>query len=317
MRSLIAVADAGSITEAAERLHVSQSALSRRLQQLEADLGGQLLVRGRQGIEVTDLGRQALSDGRGIVARYDLVRRNIAEQQNLQRGIVRIGGGATFTSFMLPEAIADFQSRHPGIRFHVKEGGSSEIAASVAGDLELGVLTLPLPTGISRRRSSALTRSSWWQGRSSPGHPSEVEAGDLAGLPFVAFEAGTAIRQCIDTALRDGGGSYRRGHGAALDPDDAPHGLGDRPSGICQPGQRPDRARPRDRRGQGVVDRPESRTGRSQGRPAFGPGRSIPPGTADERALRPRRRGLNRQPGPTSRARIEAVDEGFPFRYSG
>src|SRR3984957_5166370 len=146
LRSFIAVAEAGSITDAAGHLYVSQSALSRRLQQLETDLGGQLLVRGRHGIELTELGRQALGEGRGIVARYDLVRRNIAEQQNLKRGIVRIGGGATFTSFMLPAAIADFQSQHPGIRFHVKEAGSSEIAASVAaGELELGALTLPLP----------------------------------------------------------------------------------------------------------------------------------------------------------------------------
>src|ERR1700722_12859101 len=96
LRSFIAVAEAGSITDAARHMHVSQSALSRRLQQLEADLRGQLLVRGRHGIELTELGRQVLAEGRGIVARYDLVRTSIAEQQNLQRDIVRVGGGATF-----------------------------------------------------------------------------------------------------------------------------------------------------------------------------------------------------------------------------
>jgi DNA-binding transcriptional LysR family regulator len=120
IRSLLAVADAGSITDAAELAHVSQSALSRRLQQLEADLGAQLLVRGRHGVEFTDLGRQALEAGRTIVARYDDVRRRIAEQQNLERGMVRIGGGATVTSFLLPAAIAGFHSRYPGIRFYVK-----------------------------------------------------------------------------------------------------------------------------------------------------------------------------------------------------
>jgi DNA-binding transcriptional LysR family regulator len=207
LRSFIAVAEAGSITDAAGQLHVSQSALSRRLQQLEADLGGQLLVRGRHGIELTELGRQALGEGRGIVARYDLVRRTIAEQQNLDRGIVRVGGGATFTSFMLPAAIADFQARHPGIRFHVKEAGSSEIAASVAaGDLELGVLTLPLPV---RDLKKEILGSDEIVLVARSDHPlamrPEVEVGDLADLPFVAFEPGTAIRQTIDTALRDAG----------------------------------------------------------------------------------------------------------------
>ena len=57
---------------------------------------------------------------------------SIAEQQNLERGVVRIGGGATVTSFLLPAAIAAFHSSHPGIRFYVKEAGSREIAAAVS-----------------------------------------------------------------------------------------------------------------------------------------------------------------------------------------
>ena len=96
------------------RIGVSQSALSRRLQQLERDLGAQLLVRGRQGAELTDLGRQAVEQGRGIVARYDQLRQHIGESIGLRRGTVRVGGGATVTSFLLPPAIAEFQSSHPG-----------------------------------------------------------------------------------------------------------------------------------------------------------------------------------------------------------
>lgn len=205
IRSLIAVADAGSISDAAEQVHVSQSALSRRLQQLEADLGAQLLVRGRHGVELTDLGRQALEAGRSIVARYESVRRSIVEQQSLERGIVRIGGGATVTSFMLPAAIASFQSRYPGIRFYVKEAGSSEIAASVvAGDLELGILTLPLA---ARDLETEVLVSDEIVLVARSDHPladgRALEAADLDGLPFVAFEPGTAIRQHIDAALRD------------------------------------------------------------------------------------------------------------------
>src|SRR5579872_4828471 len=101
LRSLVAVADAGTITDAAAQMHVSQSALSRRLQQLEADLGAPLLVRGRHGVELTPAGRQAVDDGRVIVSRYDRVRRSIREQQNLEGGTVRVGGGATVTSFLL------------------------------------------------------------------------------------------------------------------------------------------------------------------------------------------------------------------------
>jgi DNA-binding transcriptional LysR family regulator len=119
LRSLLAVADAGTITDAAESIHLSQSALSRRLQQLEADLGATLIVRGRQGVELTDVGRLAVEQGRTIVDRYEQLRRDIIGTLGLQQGEVRVGGGATVTSFLLPPAIAQFQSEHPGILFHV------------------------------------------------------------------------------------------------------------------------------------------------------------------------------------------------------
>ncbi len=207
IRSLIAVADAGSITGAADQIHVSQSALSRRLQQLEADLGAQLVVRSRHGVEFTDLGRQTLEAGRAIAARYDAIRQGIVDQQNLERGIVRIGGGATVTSFLLPAAIAAFQSRYPGIRFYVKEAGSSEIAAAVAaGELEMGILTLPLA---ERDLETEVLTSDEIVLVARTDHPlangAALGVGDLEGLPFVAFEPGTAIRHHIDTALRQAG----------------------------------------------------------------------------------------------------------------
>ncbi len=211
LRSLIGVTDAGSITDAAELLHVSQSALSRRLQQLEADLGAQLLVRGRHGVELTDLGRQALDEARVIVARYDGVRRMIIEQQHLERGVVRIGGGATVTSFLLPATIAAFQVDHPGVRFYVKEAGSSEVADAVsAGDLELGILTLPLHRSDLAIEPLA-TDEIVLVARSEHPLASQrvVVAGDLDGLPVVAFESGSAIRQHIDSSL----------HGAGVDVD--------------------------------------------------------------------------------------------------
>ncbi|HEY7812607.1 MAG TPA: LysR family transcriptional regulator, partial [Nakamurella sp.] len=146
LRSLLAVADAGTITGAAERINVSQSALSRRLQQLETDLGAELLVRGRHGIELTAVGRLAVDEGRAIVDRYDRLRESIGLHLDLQQGTVRVGGGATVASFLLPSAIAGFQARHPGIRFHVREAGSREIAADVsAGELDIGIVTRPVP----------------------------------------------------------------------------------------------------------------------------------------------------------------------------
>ena len=202
LRSLLAVAAAGTITDAAESIHVSQSALSRRLQQLEADLGATLIFRGRHGVELTDVGRLAVEQGQTIVDRYDQLRRDIAGTMDLERGEVRVGGGATVTSFVLPAAIAEFQFEHPGVIFHVKEAGSHEIAADVsAGRLDLGIVTLPV--SVADLELAELVRDEIVLVARSD-HPlagTRASVRDLAGKTLVGFEQGTAIRQIIDRSL--------------------------------------------------------------------------------------------------------------------
>ncbi len=207
LRSFLAVAETGGITEAAERIGITQSALSRRLQQLEDHLGVELLVRSRKGAALTEIGRLVQSEAQGIVARYDQMRERVASHQRLEGGTVRIGGGATAVSFVLPEAIAAFQAAHPQVRFQMREAGSSEIADDVvAGRLELGVVTLPVRdreldvTPLTTDRIVLVARRD---------HPlaqrRRVRIQDLADQAFVAFEAGSALRQIIDGKLRDAG----------------------------------------------------------------------------------------------------------------
>jgi LysR family transcriptional regulator, cyn operon transcriptional activator len=202
IRSLLAVADAGSITEASQSMHVSQSALSRRLQQLEAELGATLIVRGRHGVALTDVGRMAVEQGRHIVERYEQLHRNIVETLGLRRGEIRVGGGATVTSFLLPGAIAEFQSEHPGMVFHVKEAGSNEVAVDVSGGrLDMGIVTMPVSTrdvDITELLTDEIVLVARSDHRLSA---RRVSIKDLNGEAFVGFEQGTAIRNLIDGAL--------------------------------------------------------------------------------------------------------------------
>ena len=207
LRSLLAVADTGAITEAADRIGISQSALSRRLQQLEQHMGAELLVRGRKGVELTEIGRLVETEARVLVSRYDHLRQQVRAHLRLDSGTLRIGGGATAVSFVLPRAIAAFQHNYPGIRFHLKEAGSREVAADVAsGRLDLGMVTLPVQTRDLELRQIINDRIVL-VGRDD--HPlvarTDVTAADLAGLAYVGFEAGSAIRQSIDAALRNAG----------------------------------------------------------------------------------------------------------------
>ena len=145
LRSLIAVADTGSITEAADHIGLTQPALSRRLQQLEEHLGAELLSRSRKGAQLTEIGRLVESEARILIDRYDHMREQVRAHQGLEGGTVRIGGGATAVSFLLPKAIAAFQRPHPAVKFQLKEAGSNEVAEDVLnGRLELGLVTMPV-----------------------------------------------------------------------------------------------------------------------------------------------------------------------------
>ncbi|MGI9335500.1 MAG: LysR family transcriptional regulator [Gammaproteobacteria bacterium] len=207
LRSFLAVADAGTITEAADRMAVTQSALSRRLQQLEEQLGAQLLSRGRQGAELTEVGRLVEAEARLLTMRYDSLRQAIAEQLQLHRGTVRIGGGATVTSYLLPQAIAEFRAEHPGIRFQLKEASSREVAADVArGQLEIGAVTLPVMSRGLSIRPLFTDDIVLVCGRDHPvARKRNVRSRDLVDYAFVSFEADSAIRQTIDAALRGAG----------------------------------------------------------------------------------------------------------------
>lgn len=207
LRSLVAVADAGAITEAASRLGLSQPALTRRIQQLEAEFGAEFLSRSRKGALLTELGRVVEREARVLIDRYDNLKVEVASQRNVQGGTVRIGGGATAVSFLLPDAIADYQSAFPRVHFQVKEASSSEIASDVAdGRLELGLVTLPVRTTGLEIEPLVEDHIVLVAAVNSPlASARQVGITSLDGRNFVGFEAGSAIRQIVDGSLREAG----------------------------------------------------------------------------------------------------------------
>ncbi|MCG8051669.1 MAG: LysR family transcriptional regulator [Candidatus Thiodiazotropha endolucinida] len=207
MRSLVAIADTGSITEAADRIGLTQPALSRRLQQLEDYFGAELFSRGRKGVQLTEIGRLVESEARILIARYDHLRDQVRAHQGLEGGTVRIGGGATAVSFLLPKAIASFQSSHPAVKFQLKEAGSNEVAEDVInGRLELGLVTMPVKNRDLKVWPLLTDRIVLVGPKQHPlAKKRRIRASALDGISFVGFEADTAVRQIIDATLRDAG----------------------------------------------------------------------------------------------------------------
>lgn len=207
LRSFVVVADTGGITEAAERLSITQPALSRRIQALERYFDTTLLERGRNGVRLTEAGRLIHAEAQGLVTRFDRLRETLEAHSRLEVGTVRIGGGATAVSFLVPPAIASVQKDHPQIRFQVKEAGSQEVERDVTAEtLELGIVTLPITSRdlevlpLFEDRIVAIAGST---------HPLVQERRlpikQIERFSLVGFEGGSAIRQLIDTQLRNAG----------------------------------------------------------------------------------------------------------------
>jgi molybdate transport repressor ModE-like protein len=207
IRSFLEVAECGSISAAARRLMVTQPALSRRLQQLEQELEAPLLERSRKGVSLTEQGRFLAREGRALVERWERLKDGLGALTKLETGLVRVGGGATAVSFLLPPAIAQFQRSHPGVLLQVKEAGSRDVERDVIEErLELGIVTLPVQ---SRELEVSPLRTDRIVLVAASDHAlakrARVPVSALEGQDLVGFESPSAIRTLIDDALREAG----------------------------------------------------------------------------------------------------------------
>ncbi len=141
LRSFFAIAEFGSLSKAAEQLHVSQSTLTRQMQALETEIGGQLLERGHSGVALTATGHLLLEGMRPVVARADIV---VSEARKLARGqsaSLRIGYLMSAASEYLNPALAALRRSHPETKVRLIDLSPGEqVAALRRGELDVVVL---------------------------------------------------------------------------------------------------------------------------------------------------------------------------------
>ena len=121
LRYFAAVARHGSIREAAEELHVAQSALSRQIQKLEQDFGVPLFQRHARGVELTSAGEIFLRHARSSLRQTERVRSELDALKGLRRGTINLQAIESLVPGVLPQAILRFSARHPGITFEVTD----------------------------------------------------------------------------------------------------------------------------------------------------------------------------------------------------
>lgn len=204
MRQMVAIAEFGHMTRAAESLGVSQPALSAALGKLEKELGTELFHRTGHGVEATEAGRVFIEHARNTMIAADQAREAVRSLVGLEKGSIRVGAGATATGYLLPGVIKAVRKEHPGLKFSIREAGSVQVVQGVlAGELDLGVVTLP----IEHPRSAELRIVHEIEDELMLIVPSKHRLNgrksfrwvDLEGESVIAFEAGSAVRHLLDS----------------------------------------------------------------------------------------------------------------------
>lgn len=124
----IAVVEAGTLRAAAERLNISQSALSQGLSEFERDLNATLLIRRRsQGVRLTNVGRDVLEIARATFQSASALSAQAGGNTAPVSGVVTIGCYTTLAPFVIPPLLADLRARNPNLQVEIIDGALDEI----------------------------------------------------------------------------------------------------------------------------------------------------------------------------------------------
>jgi DNA-binding transcriptional LysR family regulator len=146
LRTFRAVAEAGSFTQAAARIHLTQAAVSVHIRQLEEEIGTPLFLRVNKKLYLTEAGRALLDHAEAILRAHDEAKAALASLGQSSRGRLRIGvTSTTFTLQPLPEILSEIKRRFALLDLTVVGGTSERIVEQIlAGHLDVGIVSLPV-----------------------------------------------------------------------------------------------------------------------------------------------------------------------------
>jgi DNA-binding transcriptional LysR family regulator len=202
LKALVTVVEVGSVTRAAELLHLVQPAVTRHIRSLEHELGVPLFERTRQGMRPTPAGLSLADRARRALTELDRARAELAPAPGTVTGIVTVGLLESTVGLLAKPLVSAVLRDHPGIELRILTAYSGHLQAWLdAGDLDLSLLynLTSLPSlnvrPLVRERLWAIAPSS---AGLRAGHP--VPMRQVAARPLVMPAPGHALRTLIDRA---------------------------------------------------------------------------------------------------------------------
>jgi len=207
LAAFCAVVERGSFSQAAERLGVTQPAVSLQIRSLEKRLGQQLLDRSGRRVEPTEAGLRLYRAAQRMLALEEqLLEEVAAEEEGVVSGRLEIGSSSGPGGSVLPLLLCEFQQRHPGVTVALSVFDTQTVVDLVARrELELGVV------GAARRHRGVVFEPFFRDevilacppGHSFAGRTISLE--ELRGEPLIVMQEGAGVRQVIEDELRGAG----------------------------------------------------------------------------------------------------------------
>ena len=145
LRYVVAVARTANFSRAAEQCHVSQPSLSQQILKLEDELGERLFERMKRVVKLTPQGEAFLRRAIQILHEVDAARREVAEAKDLLRGTLTIGVLPTIAPYLLPETMAEFTEKYPGVEIVVQEDTTSRLLKhTLAYEIDFALVSQPI-----------------------------------------------------------------------------------------------------------------------------------------------------------------------------
>ncbi len=208
LRAFIAIAELGTFTAAALRVHVTQAAISMQIRQLENELGAKLFVRAPRHVMLTEAGEQLLHRARQILRDHDAALDEIAELAGAERGRLRIGSAsAMVTTDVLPKLLKEVRKQHARAEITVASGTSEALVQQIlAGELDIAFVSLPVEArGIQTERLVQDQLVAIASPRHSLAKQRTISAYTLAGEKLILGERGGNTRRLIDQFFEHAG----------------------------------------------------------------------------------------------------------------
>jgi DNA-binding transcriptional LysR family regulator len=219
MRAFVALAKTGNFTLAAQYMHVTQSALSGLIKELEQTLGVRVVDRSTRRIALTETGNELYPLFSQMIDDLDRALANIADQAQLRKGIVRVAVPQLMACTLLPQVIAAWRTRYPDIRISLSDSPVEAITTRVlSGETDFGIgperdsapqlearelMEMPFEAVIPPDHALAKRRRLGWS--------------DLAAHPLITLRGQFTERLLADMGRGSSSSSSSSGNGGAVE----------------------------------------------------------------------------------------------------